>query len=90
MDEWTQIQKGWLALEAIFSTEDIVVQMPKEANMFKVVRMDQLDQTSFRVLRGMYFLTFRKWTRRGSTRWSWCPPIPTFSPSPKRRDSWNC
>ncbi len=37
LNEWTRIQRGWLALEAIFSTEDIVVQMPREANMFKEV-----------------------------------------------------
>ncbi len=36
VSEWIQIQQGWLALEAIFSTEEIVMQMPKEANMFRV------------------------------------------------------
>lgn len=33
---WLELQEHWLYMEPIFSTEDIVMQMPTEGALFKV------------------------------------------------------
>ena len=37
LEIWLRVQHHWLYLEPIFTTEDIIMQMPAEAKMFKDV-----------------------------------------------------
>lgn len=36
-EEWTNVQSCWLALLPLFSTEDIMIQMPNETSLFEEV-----------------------------------------------------
>jgi dynein heavy chain, axonemal len=37
LDVWLQVQQVWMALEPVFSSEDIIQQMPKEGRIFRQV-----------------------------------------------------
>jgi dynein heavy chain, axonemal len=48
IDEWVTCQQGWLYLEPIFGSEDIMQQMPNEGRKFRAV-----DGTWRRVMAGV-------------------------------------
>ncbi|CAE6950747.1 sec61a [Symbiodinium sp. KB8] len=61
IDEWLQVQRGWMYLESIFSAEDIQKQLPTESAKFKGVDKFWKDtlKKAWNVLAELSFLVSR-------------------------------
>lgn len=67
VDEWINCQRTWLYLEPIFSSEDIMRQLPTEARRFNSVDQLWKKVTAARIPRACLIVTLRFWIR---TQWS--------------------
>ncbi|CAE7735644.1 DNAH6, partial [Symbiodinium sp. CCMP2456] len=82
IDEWLQVQRGWMYLESIFSAEDIQKQLPTESAKFKGV--DKFWKDTLKKVRQSYRKAMEAFHipnllaggapgRVGSSGWDWSP-----------------
>ena len=87
LEIWIHVQQHWLYLEPIFTTEDIVMQMPTEGTMFKVC-IPFLEEIQKHIY--MKFNTQRMLTHVGGMSWSWWIKTPTSWLWLTPQMSWRC